>query len=251
MNPAARSEQIWDIPELGPSLGRLVDPPASPAGALDVPLADLRIELVSRVFDLAGAARSFSAAGDPAGAVSSLGRVAWLGVWEKTVGAAAARIVAAANRAMEAAAEESRFPARRLKELRLTEEDARAVAARLGSGGAPFVAALDALERSGQAAARSREHAPGAAEEWQAALGAAARRLEAAWMALDAAALREQERWAEEVVRVRSWRRPMWPVWLVTALVAALAVWLGLILGGYLRVPPGLEGFAAFWWSHL
>jgi hypothetical protein len=251
VNPAARSEQTWEVPELGPSLGRLVDPPASATGALDVPLADLRIDLVSRVFDLAGAARSFAAAGDVAGAVSSLGRVAWLGAWEKTVGAVAARIVAAANRGMEAAAEESRFPARRLKQLLLTEEDARAVAARLGSGGAPFVAALDALEKSGQIAARSREQDAGSGTAWQSALGAAARRLESAWMALEEAALREQARWAEEVTRVRSWHRPAWPVWLATALVAALAVWLGLILGGYIPVPPGLHGFASFWWSHL
>lgn len=251
MSPAARSEQLWAVPELGPSLGRLVDPPPAAAGALDVPLADLRIELVSRLFDLAGAARSFAAAGDAAGAVSSLGRVAWLGVWEKTVGAAAARIVAAANRALETAAEESRFPARRLAELSLGDEDARAVAARLGSGGAPLVAALDALERAGQGTARSRESLTETAGAWQAALGAAARRLESAWIALEEAALREQERWAEEVARVRAWRRPSWPVWLATILVLAIAAWLGLILGGYLPVPPGLEGFAAFWWSHL
>jgi len=251
VNPSAGSEQTWAVPELGPSLGRLVDPPAPAAGALEVPLGDLRIELVSRVFDLAGAARSFAAAGDVDGAVSSLGRVAWLGVWEKTVGVAAARIVAAANRAMEAAAEESRFPARRLKELLLTDEDAGAVAARLGSGGASFVAALDALERAGQATARSRVHDPGTGEAWQAALGAAARRLESAWIALDAAARREQERWAEEVARVRSWHRPMWPVWLATAVVVAAAAWLGLILGGYVPAPPGLQGFASFWWSHL
>lgn len=251
MNPAARSEQLWAVPELGPSLGRLVDPPASATGALNVPLADLRVELVSRVFDLAGAARSFAAAGDAAGAVSSLGRVTWLGVWEKTVGASAARIVAAANRALDAAAEESRFPARRLMELRLTDEDARSVAARLGSGGAPFVAALDALERAGQGAARTRELAPAAALSWQDAVGAAARRLESAWMALEDSALREQARWAEEVARVRAWHRPMWPVWLTTALTLALALWLGLILGGYVPVPRPLEGFAAFWWSHL
>jgi hypothetical protein len=27
------------------------------------------------------------------------------------------------------------------------------------------------------------------------------------------------------------------------------ATYLGLILGGYITVPPFLQGFAAFWWS--
>ncbi len=101
MSPTSRSEQLWIVPELGPSLGRLVDPPPTAPGALGVPLGDLRVELVSRVFDLAGAARSFAAAGDHAGAIASLGRVAWLGLWEKTVAAAAERIAVAANRALD------------------------------------------------------------------------------------------------------------------------------------------------------
>ena len=46
------------IPELGPSLGRLVDPPAGVPGALRVPLDDIRIDLVTGVFDLAGAGQS-------------------------------------------------------------------------------------------------------------------------------------------------------------------------------------------------
>jgi hypothetical protein len=249
VSPTGRSEQLWVVPELGPSLGRLVDPPPATPGALGVPLGDLRVELVSRVFDLAGAARSFAASGDHAGAIASLGRVAWLGLWEKTVAAAAERIAVAANRALESAAEESRFPARRLRPLRLTDDDTRAIGARLGSGGAPFVAALDALERNVHATGSARGRDAEGAQAWRTALGAVARRLESAWLALEDAARREEERWGAEVARVRAWRRPVWPLWLVTALAAGAAVWLGLILGGYVPTPPALEGLAAFWWA--
>ena len=251
MTPATRSERLWVVPELGPSLGRLVDPPPSTRGALDLSLGDLRVELVSRVFDLAGAARSFAASGDHAGAIASLGRVAWLGLWEKTVAAAAARIAAAANRMLESAAEESRYPARRLRALRLTDEDARAIGARLGSGGAPFVAALDTLERTVHATGSARGRDASGAQAWQAGLGTVARRLESAWLALEDAAGREQERWGAEIAMVREWRRPGWPLWLVTAVVMAAAAWLGLVLGGYVPVPPALEGVAAFWWARL
>lgn len=251
MTPVSRSEQLWIVPELGPSLGRLVDPPPSSPGALGVTLGDLRVELVSRVFDLAGAARSFAASGDHAGAIASLGRVAWLGLWEKTVASAAARIAAAANRGLEAAAEESRYPARRARGLRLSDEDARAIGARLGSGGGPFVAALDALEQTVHSTGTPRGRGTEGAAAWQAALGSVARRLESAWLALEDSARREQERWGAEIARVRAWRRPAWPVWLVSAVVLAVAVWLGLVLGGYIPVPPALEGLAAFWWARL
>ena len=40
-----------------------------------------------------------------------------------------------------------------------------------------------------------------------------------------------------------------WPLWLVTVLVVAAAAYVGLVLGGYLRVPPALEGLADWWWS--
>lgn len=249
MSPTARSEQLWVVPELGPSLGRLVDPPPSAPGALGVTLGDLRVELVSRVFDLAGAARSFAASGDHAGAIASLGRVAWLGLWEKTVAAAAARIVAGANRGLESAAEESRFPVRRLRQLRLTDADGRAIGARLGSGGAPFVAALDALEHTVHSTGSARGRGAEGAQAWQAALGTVARRLESAWLALEDSARREQEQWGAEIAGVRAWRRPTWPLWLVTALVVGAAVWLGLVLGGYVPVPQPLEGLAAVWWA--
>jgi hypothetical protein len=50
---------------------------------------------------------------------------------------------------------------------------------------------------------------------------------------------------------VRSWRRPTWPLWLVTALVLAAAIWLGLVLGGYIPVPDPLRGLAEWWWARL
>jgi hypothetical protein len=78
-----------------------------------------------------------------------------------------------------------------------------------------------------------------------------ARRLEAAWLALEESAIREQTRWQADVGRVHRWRLPRWPLWLLTALILGGAVYLGLVLGGYVNVPPGLEGFAEFWWSRL
>jgi hypothetical protein len=227
----------WSVPELGPSLGRLGDPVlVASRSPLGIVLDDIRLALVTGVFDLAGAGRAFAAAGDRDGAVASLGRVAWLALWERAVDTASGRISGAVNAHLREAAVESRFPPRRLRGLLLTEDDTRAIAARLGSGGAPFVTALDALERAGEG-------------DWQSSLTAASRRLESAWRALESAAAAEQERWLAEIEQVRGWRRPTWPVWVVTAVVLSGATYLGLVLGGYIPVPAFLRGFAAFWWS--
>jgi hypothetical protein len=239
------------IPELGPSLGRLVDPPASVPGALRVPLDDIRIDLVTGVFDLAGASRSFATAGDRDGAMASLGRVALLGLWEKAVATAATRIVAEANTGLRMAGEESRYPPRRLARRLLTDDDTRAIAARLGSGGAPFVAALDALEHAANASGGTRARELAGADAWRAAVSAAGRRLEAAWMGLEDASRAEQARWAAEVAQVRTWHRPTWPVWIVTTIVVGGAAYLGLVLGGYLPVPPALQELATLVWTRL
>ena len=236
-----------EVPELGPSLGRLTDPGPPAAGALGVRLDDVRLALVTGVFELAGVGRSFAAAGDPQGAAASLSRVAWLGLWEKAVAASADRVTATVNSRLEEAAAESRYPRRRLRQILLTPADTRAIAARLGGGGAPFVAALDELELAAHDISAGR----GGAAAWRAALTATARRLEAAWLALEEAAEREQRRWQVDVHRVHRWRLPRWPLWLLTALVLGLAIYLGMVLGGYVPVPPGLQGFTEFWWTHL
>jgi hypothetical protein len=243
------SQEAWEVPELGPSLGRLTDPAQPAAGPLGVRLDDIRLKLVTGVFELAGAGRSFAAAGDPVGAAASLNRVAWLTLWEQAIATGAERITATVNARLEEAAAESRYPRRKLREVLLAPADARAIAARLGGGGAPFVAALDELEQAARRVPAQGGRDRAAAAAWRAALTATARRLEAAWLALEAAAAREQLRWQEDVQRVHAWRLPRWPVWLITALVLGAAVYLGLVLGGYVPVPPMLEGFARYWWD--
>ena len=125
------SQEAWEVPELGPSLGRLTDPAQPAAGPLGVRLDDIRLQLVTGVFELAGAGRSFAAAGDPVGAAASLSRVAWLALWEKAVAAAAERITGTVNARLEDGGEESRYPAAKAARARSSRRtDTRAIAAR-------------------------------------------------------------------------------------------------------------------------
>ena len=250
---APSSTEAWQIPELGPSLGRLVDPPLmrGDRGALDLVLDDIRLDLVTGIFELAGAARSFAAAGDRQGAISSLSRLAWLGLWERAVSASAERLASLVNTRLTEAAAESRLPAQQLAAFLLQAEDVRAIASRVGSGGAGFVGALDALEQTVPVAAAAGSRGQAGQEDWERALAGAARRLEAAWLALLASARTEQDRWKAEIDQVRAWRRPTKLLWLITAAALALATYLGLVLGGYLRVPALLRPVAEWWWSHL
>jgi hypothetical protein len=242
----------WTVPELGPFLGRLTDPPdPGPSSPLGLLYDDIRVDLVTGIFDLAGAGRGFAAAGDREGAMASLARVAWIGVWERAVAAAAARIGQAANRRLREAAAESRLPRRRLRTLLLTPSDVRAIAARLGGGGGPFVGALDALEQRVHSSSGAQSRAGTRNDEWRAALEAGARRLESAWLALASAANAEEQHWRTEAERILAWRRPVWPVWALSVAVAAAALYLGLVLGGYLPVPPLLTSVANFWWSRF
>jgi hypothetical protein len=247
------SADAWLVPELGPLLGRLVDPPLirGDRGSLDLVLDDIRLDLVTGIFELAGAARSFAASGDRQGAIASLSRVAWLDLWERAVAAAAERLTEVVNAKLGEAAVESRLPTRQLEAFRLKPEDVRAITSRLGSGGAGFVSALDALEQTVPGASASGTRGRAGEEEWQRALAAAARRLEAAWLALAAGAKSEQDRWKAEIDRARAWRRPTWLLWVISVSVLAATTYLGLVLGGYLRVPPPLRPLAEFWWSRL
>ncbi|HEX6645273.1 MAG TPA: hypothetical protein VF037_11360, partial [Gemmatimonadales bacterium] len=226
------------VPELGPLLGRLSVPRGTASGL--VPLDDIRLRLVSDLFDLAGAAREFASENDIPGAVQSLNRQSWLAAWERAVEAAARRVGDRIAARFEAAAAESRLPRRKLAALRLTEEERRGIEVRLGSGGSVLVDALDELEATVREASRK----PVPASRWRDALAAVARRLETAWIGLEEAAAREEASWQADIAEVRAWRRPTWPLWLVTLIVLGGALYVGAVLGGLVPVPEPLRPLA-------
>jgi hypothetical protein len=224
------------VPELGPSLGRLIVPHR--LAAPWVPVDDVRETLATDVMTKCGAARRAATGGDTAAAVRLVSPGVWQDAWERAVRRAAERVAAAIEAEIERTAWRVRMPRRRWRRWLLTPAERRAVAVRLALGGEPFGAALGAL---GATARRlTADHQDGAALEWQDALRLAARRLEAAWLALEAAVAAERERWVPEWDDIAAWRPSRWPVVLIWVPLAATLVWLGLLLGGYLPAPSWL-----------
>jgi hypothetical protein len=216
-----------------------------------VALDDLRVELVNHLFELAGAARAFAATDDRAAAIASLSRAELLGAWDRVVTEATGRLAKAVEVRLAAAAQEARLPPKRQAALILGEADHRAIAGRLGGGALPFLQSLDRLEAAVHAPSPPGAPGEAAEPEWREALLGTARRLESAWLALDAATTAEQGVWAPEIERVRAWRRPTRPLWIVSGVALALALALGLMLGGYVPVPAALRDVAWAWWSRL
>ena len=238
---------LSQLPELGPHLGRLcalAEPTVRWA-----PLDDIRLDLATAVLELASAARGFG--DDRAAVVGALRRHEWLGQWDRALDRAAERTVQAIDDAFASAAAESRLPSRRLVPLRVRADERDAITARLGAGAAPFVAALDRMDQLAAPVARGGASDEPAYTAWWEAVVEVARKLEAAWEALERAALAEEARWSTEVMKVRAWRRPAWPLWLVSVLVLAVATWIGLALGGYVPAPSWLRPFAEFWWARV
>ena len=239
------------LPELGPWLGRLCNAHSSATGVRHfVPLDDIRLALATGVLDLAGAARGFSS-DDHGAIVGSLHARHWRQLWEQALSAASARTAEAISTGFASAAVESRFPARRLARLLVSAPELAAMTARLGAGAIPFEEALTRLEELAGAAGSSGSGSEAAFGRWSASLTAAARQLDSAWLALEDAVDREGARWQGEIEKVRRWTRPRWPLWVLTGVVLAAAAWLGLVLGGFLRVPNWLLPFAEFWWTRV
>ena len=232
------------VPELAPSLGRLLvprrlEPPW-------VPLDDVREELATGVLELGGEARAAAVREERERVLDAVSRRAWLGAWERAVRRAGERVSAAVDAELEHAAWRVRMPRLLRRGRLLSPSEQRAIAARLASGGEGLIAALDALDA---AAAQARDASvldKVAHAEWQEALRTAARRLEAAWLSLEAGVADEQRRWAGEVEAVARWRPPLWPVLALGVPLAAALIWVGLVLGGYLPAPAWLAARLGF-----
>jgi hypothetical protein len=240
------------IPELAPSLGRII----VPRRLFDpwVTLDDIREELATRVLEIGGEGRAAAArAADGAELevarariLDVTGRRAWAAAWDNAVRRAAARVAEALDGEIVRRGRQVRMPRRRLRRHLLSTAEKRAIAARLGTGGGTFVAALDALEAAAGRVAGASVLEKDAHAEWQEALKTVARRLETAWLALEAEVEEEKQRWNPEIEIIAAWRPSLWPVIALWLPLAALLVWLGLILGGYVPAPAWLASQLGF-----
>jgi hypothetical protein len=226
------------VPELSSPLGRLIVPRrlAEPWIAID----DIREQLATRVIEFAGEGRRAAEREDREGVLAATGTTVWLAAWEQSVRAVADRVAHALDQAIERAAHGARMPRRRWQRRLLQSSERRAIAARLATGGEGFVTGLRALEAAAAAVRGASVLDRDAHAAWQEALRAAARRLEAAWLELEAAVAAERLRWEPEIADVAGWRPPLWPVFAIWAPCAALAIWFALVLGGYLPAPAWL-----------
>src|SRR5438034_10964012 len=196
------------VPELAPSLGRII----VPRRLLDpwVPVDDIREELATRVLELGGEGRAAAARegdGDSRARVLEVtGRRAWAAAWEHAVRRAGARVADALDAEITRTARQVRLPRRRLRRRLLSNAEKRAIVARLGTGGGTFVAALDALETAAGRVADASVLEKDAHAEWQEALRTVARRLEAAWLALEAEVEGAHTRSTPEIDAGGAWR---------------------------------------------
>jgi hypothetical protein len=239
-----------EIPELGPAIGRVALPGGSETSpAARLPLDVIRLELASAIFDMAADARSWSSAGDRQEAVDALAPSGWVAAWETTVRQSAEYAANAIDHRIRGAARESRIPKRRLRRLLLTDAEKRAIAARLGRGGTGLTLGLEALEvetgRMREAGVLDRD----ANARWRTALIKSGHALESAWLQLEGASVEEWNRWTPLVESVRAWRRPRWLLALLTISILGVALYLGLVIGGYLQGPPFLDPVAEWWWT--
>ncbi len=222
------------LPELGPLLGRLLAPPAEPSAVL-AGLEPVRLELLNALFDKAAVARSRLSAGDESGARAALGPAGWLEVWERAVASAARSVAAEQERRLRDAAILSKYPAKRLAAALPDAEERRLLAGRLSAAGSGLEESVLLLEDGSRPLPEALRRVSG--------------ELQAAWDRLTATALREIERGERRAAEIRSWRRPWLPLVIAGTLLLATALWLGLVLGGYLAVPGWLRPFANWVWN--
>lgn len=195
--------------EIGPWIG-VVASPRPRAAPGGISLDDVRLALVDRLV-------SDGAAGPSA----------WLDAWQEATAGATARALARIGEAVAGAAGRARAPERIVAAARPDPDDRRVIQARLDSAGIP----LETAVADGAGLPR---------------LGGA---LEESWLELERQVGSVMAEWLPRARALEAWRRPVAPLWLVTALALAFAAVLGLMTGGYLPAPPWVQPFIAWWWS--
>ena len=223
------------VPELGPSLGKLVTGTGRDPEGLS--LTAIRYQLVTKMIERAGEARRLSVNEERSAAIFAVSPVFWLTAWEETVNAVAALILDRVTVQIQREADRVDMPPAVRQQHLPAPADRRALAARLGSAGAGLVRVLDELEHRGAAALSATALDRPALEAWHDALRAAARRLEDAWLLLEDRVEVEVARWDPVLKQVARWRKPLTPVFIVGAVGLVLAIWLGLTLGGFIPAP--------------
>lgn len=227
------SSTLSSLPELGPLLGHLASPDA-PASR-DPELEPVRLALLSALFERAGKARALLAAGDSGAARAALAREVWLGIWEGAVAATLTALLTGIERRLRDAASISRIGRKRTASLLPSPEDRRILGARLGSAGMGLEQATLELAKPSL--------------EWDEALRRTAGELTDGWDRLVALARQERDFWERRIADVRAWRRSWRPLVLAATALLLLAIWLGLVLGGYLPVPGFLRPLTDWYWS--
>lgn len=208
---------VSPLPELGPRLGRLTSPSSAPTG-IGAILEPVRVQLLSEIFERNGTARREA---------RDLESLAWLEGWERATHAATELVLAEVERRVQEAAAVSRFPRRRIASALPSAEDREVLAAQFSAAGSGLEAAVAA---GGNAA------------------GHPAGELERAWERLSETAGRELAIWNQRAAEIRAWRRPWRPLLLGGAVAGIVALWIGLVLGGYLPVPALLRPLAEWYW---
>ncbi len=220
--------------EIGPLLGGVLTP--TPEHVTPVPGLDrVRLELVSGLLARAGQARARLAAGAGAAVAQAIGADAWLELWRTAVAGACNRTLVEIETRVRNAALVSRMPPRLLAARLPTPEDRRVLQARLDAAGIALEAAAARLDRDPEPSAD--------------ALRRVAGELELAWAAACRVVRIELDQWEAVIAEIRDWRRPWIGFIAASALALSLAVWIGLVLGGYLPVPEWMRPFAEWAWS--
>ena len=232
------------VPEFGPLLPALVAPTA-PTPPFEPQLAPVRLALATTLIEAAATSRGAHLGGDFARARTALARERWEAAWETARLAAAAAVVEAARARLQYAAATARMPRRRAARELPSPTTVAETARRLGRDATPLFMQLDQLEKT----AASSDTASSELSGWLREVQRTARTLDEAWRQLESAAAEDTAAWAQAAARVTAWRPSPWPFRGAIAVIIAVCLTAGLMLGGWIDIPPPLRPIADRIWG--